>query len=97
MSQIQDLNKCLFDRLDVLNNSDLTEDQLNREIAKTDAIVKVSDAILKNAQLALKAQELFDEYGMNRTVDIPLLGISNEGLAQENKQLRKALKQKGLS
>lgn len=97
MSQIQDLNKCLFERLDVLNNSDLTEDQLNREIAKTDAIVKVSDAILKNAQLALKAQELFDEYGMNRTVDIPLLGISNEGLAQENKQLRKALKQKGLS
>lgn len=91
MGQIQDLNNTLFNRLEALNNSDLTEEQLNKEIAKTDAIVKVSDAILKNAQLALKAQELFDTYGTGRTVDIPLLGVSNEGLMLENKKLRKEL------
>lgn len=91
MGQIQDLNNTLFNRLEALSNSELTEEQLNKEIAKTDAIVKVSDAILKNAQLALRAQELFDIYGTGRTVDIPLLGVSNEGLMLENKKLRKEL------
>lgn len=94
MSQIQDLNKTLFDRLDALSNEDLSDEELNREIQKTDAIVKVSDAILKNATLALKAQELFDTYGTGRTVDIPLLGISNEGLMGENKRLRRELNER---
>jgi hypothetical protein len=50
--------------------------------------------ILKNAELALDAQKQFDEYGTGRTVDIPLLGISNEGLMVENKNLRRRLAQK---
>ena len=93
MNQITDLNKILFDRLNVLNDSELNEEELQREINKTDAIVKVSDMILKNAQTALKAQELFDTYATGRTVDIPLLGISNENLMSENKKLRRELKE----
>ena len=50
--------------------------------------------ILNNAKLALEAQKHFDEYGMERTVDIPLLGISNESLALENKNLRRRLAKK---
>jgi hypothetical protein len=97
MNQINDLNKVLFDRLNALSNNELNEDELNREISKTDAIVKVSDMILKNAQTALKAQELFDTYATGRTVDIPLLGISNDNLMCENKRLRRELKEvKGL-
>lgn len=91
MNNIGDLNKILFDRLNAFENDDLTEEQLNREIQKTDAIVKVSDVLLRNAALALKAQELFDEYGTGRTVDIPLLGVSNDGLILENKRLRQEL------
>lgn len=91
MSDIKDLNKLLFERLERLSNDELDEQELNKEIAKSDAIVKVSNSILQNAQLALKAQELFDSYGTGRTVDIPLLGISNEGLMNENKRLRREL------
>lgn len=50
--------------------------------------------IIKNANLALEAQKQFDEYGTGRTVDIPLLGISNEGLMLENKNLRRRLADK---
>lgn len=91
MSKINDLNEVLFDRLEKLNNPDLNEEDLQREISKTDAIVKVSDTIIRNAQVALKAQELFDQYGTGRTVNIPLLGVSNDGLMMENKRLRQEL------
>lgn len=92
MNQISDLNQTLFERIAAIENDELSEEQLQREIAKTDAIVRVSDVILRNATLALKAQELFDQYGTGRSVDIPLLGISNDKLIQENKKLRSELK-----
>lgn len=94
MNGITDLNGILFERLKAFENDQLTEEELNREIQKTDAIVKVSDVILRNATLALKAQELFDAYGTGKSVDIPLLGISNENLIQENKKLRSELKER---
>lgn len=94
MNNIQDLNKILFERIEALEDNDLSDDALNREITKTDAIVKVSTTILNNAKLALEAQKQFDEYGTGRTVDIPLLGITNENLANENKNLRRRLAQK---
>jgi hypothetical protein len=94
MNGITDLNGILFERLKAFENDQLTEEELNREIQKTDAIVKVSDVILRNATLALKAQELFDTYGTGKSVDIPLLGISNENLIQENKKLRSELKER---
>lgn len=94
MNNIQDLNKILFERIEALENNELSDDALNREITKTDAIVKVSTTILNNAKLALEAQKQFDEYGTGRTVDIPLLGITNENLANENKNLRRRLAQK---
>lgn len=94
MNNIQDLNKILFERIEALENNKLTDEELNREITKTDAIVKVSTTILNNAKLALEAQKQFDEYGTGRTVDIPLLGITNENLANENKNLRRRLAQK---
>jgi hypothetical protein len=94
MNNIQDLNKILFERIEALENNELSDEALNREITKTDAIVKVSTTILNNAKLALEAQKQFDEYGTGRTVDIPLLGITNENLANENKNLRRRLAQK---
>ncbi|MEE1170355.1 MAG: hypothetical protein UHP11_06600 [Anaerovoracaceae bacterium] len=94
MNNIQDLNKILFERIEALEDNDLSDEALNREITKTDAIVKVSTTILNNAKLALEAQKQFDEYGTGRTVDIPLLGITNENLAIENKNLRRRLAQK---
>lgn len=94
MNNIQDLNKILFERIEALEDNDLSDEALNREITKTDAIVKVSTTILSNAKLALEAQKQFDEYGTGRTVDIPLLGITNENLTNENKNLRRRLAQK---
>lgn len=94
MNNLQDLNMVLFNQLDALDNPDMTDEEIQRQVTKTDAIVKVAGRIIENAKLALDAQKQFDEFGTGRTVDIPLLGISNEGLAAENKNLRRRLMQK---
>ena len=81
---LADLNQKLFDRIEALEDENLSDE--DRE-----TVTKLAGAIMENANLALKAQQQFDEYGTGRTVDIPLLGISNEGLALENKNLRRRL------
>jgi hypothetical protein len=94
MNNLNDLNEILFNQIRKLENNDLNDEQLDREIRKSESITKTATVILKNAELALDAQKQFDEYGTGRTVDIPLLGISNEGLMVENKNLRRRLAQK---
>lgn len=94
MSNITELNEILFDRLKAINNDDLSDEQLEKEIRKAEATTSIATALLKNASLALTAQKQFDEYGTGRTVDIPLLGISNENLMHKNKILRMQLADK---
>lgn len=81
-------------RIAALENEELTDEQLEAEIKRAQAVTKVADTLIDCARLALDAQKQFDEYGTGRTVDIPLLGVSNEGLAIENKNLRRRLAQK---
>ena len=88
---LRDLNAKLFERIDALEDENLTDEQLEKEIRRSESVTQIAEVIIKNATLALQAQKQFDEYGTGRTVDIPLLGISNEGLAQENKALRRRL------
>jgi hypothetical protein len=94
MSNITELNEILFDRLKAINNDELSDEQLEKEIRKAEATTSIASAMLKNASLALAAQKQFDEYGTGRTVDIPLLGISNEDLMHKNKVLRMQLADK---
>ena len=93
-NNLQDLNAILFHQLEALDDPGLTEEQFQRQVSKSEAVVKIAGTILGNAKLALAAQKQFDEYGVNRTVDIPLLGISNENLLIENKNLRRRLADK---
>ena len=93
-NNLSDLNAVLFNQIRNIENKELSDEELEREIKKSESITKVASVILANAKLALNAQQLFDEYGTGRTVDIPLLGISNEKLMLENKNLRRRLAEK---
>ena len=91
MNNLNDLNEVLFKQLEALDDPNMTDEEFDKQISKADAVVKVSNVILNNAKLALDTQKHFDEYGMERDVDMPLFGISNKGLMVENKNLRKKL------
>lgn len=93
-NNLSDLNAVLFNQIRNIENKELSDEELEREIKKSESITKVASVILANAKLALDAQKLFEEYGTGRTVDIPLLGISNEKLMLENKNLRRRLAEK---
>ena len=62
---LTDLNNYLFEQLERLNDDYLTEEQLERELKKTDSIVKVSDKIIQNGELAFRTMQHMDEYGYN--------------------------------
>lgn len=94
MNNLTNLNDILFDQIRRLENDDISDEQLEKEIKKSQEITKLSVVVLNNAKLALEAQKQFDEYGTGRTVDIPLLGVSNDNLMLENKNLRRRLAQK---
>ncbi len=62
---LTDLNNYLFEQLERLNDDDLTEEQLDRELQKTDSIVKISERIIENGELAFKTMKHLDEFGYN--------------------------------
>ncbi len=93
-NNLTNLNDILFDQIRRLEKDDLSDEALEKEIKKSEQLTKLSVVVLNNAKLALDAQKQFDEYGTGRSVDIPLLGVSNDSLIQENKNLRRRLAQK---
>lgn len=62
-NKLADLNNHLFAQLERLSEEDLTAEQIEHEVRRTDAIVDVSDAIIRNADLQLKAIKLVAEHG----------------------------------
>lgn len=93
-NNLTNLNDILFDQIRRLENDDLSDEALEKEIKKSEQLTKLSVVVLNNAKLALDAQKQFDEYGTGRSVDIPLLGVNNDSIIQENKNLRRRLAQK---
>lgn len=64
---LTDLNNYLFEQLERLNDDDQSEEQLERELRKAEAMVKVGDAIIRNGELAFKTMQHLDNFGYNRT------------------------------
>lgn len=75
-NKLTDLNNILFESIERLNDDELTDEELDKEIKKSEAIQKVAKTIIDNAALALQAQKHFDEYGIDRKVEMPLLGMT---------------------
>ena len=57
-NKLTDLNNHLFAQMERLSEEELDGGKLQNEIDRTEAIVQVSDQIIKNANLHLKAAEL---------------------------------------
>lgn len=70
---LTDLNNYLFEQLERLNDDDLTKEQLDRELQKTDSIVKISEKIIENGELAFKTMKHLDEFGYHSDKSIRLV------------------------
>lgn len=74
---LSDLNNYLFESIERLLDDDLTDEQLEKEIKRTETVQKVAKTIIDNGALALQARKHMDEYGSGEKVEMPLLGISD--------------------
>lgn len=77
-NRLSDLNNHLFAQLDRLATPDMTAEQIEQEVKRTDAIVQLSDQIVENAGLQLKAAKLFAEHGQAVLPMLPQIGKSAE-------------------
>lgn len=62
-NRLSDLNNHLFAQLERLSDEDMTEADLAKEASRAQAIVAISDQIVRNADLHLKAVRLLAEEG----------------------------------
>ena len=77
---LSDLNNILFSQLGRLADPNLTDEQLEQELRKTDSIVKVSDKIIQNGELAFKTMQHLDNYGYNsKDRKVPVMLETKEG------------------
>lgn len=74
-NKLIDLNNHLFEQIERLNDESLTDDQIKKEVTRTDAMVKVSEQIISNANLALRGAQLVAEHSGKGTFEhmLPML------------------------
>ena len=72
---LADLNNVLFEQLERLSDDSLTDEELERQLKRTDQIVKVSERIIANGDLAFRAIQHRDKYyGAGAKALPPMLG-----------------------
>ncbi|HBR31934.1 MAG TPA: hypothetical protein DD733_07610 [Clostridiales bacterium] len=59
---LTDLNNYLFETLENLLDNDLSEEQMQKEIIRSQAVTSVATTIIQNGELALKTMKHLDEY-----------------------------------
>lgn len=76
-NKLVDLNDHLFAELERLDDEDLKGDELKEELDRAKALSDVSEKIINNASLMLKAIHEQNEYGtVSRDVPKMLLGVT---------------------
>ncbi len=91
-SNLTALNDHLFKSLERLNNLDVTEENIDKEIARAEAVQKTAATIIQQGQLALQYQKHMDDMGYDQIVETPLLSTASGALLEENKNLRERVK-----
>lgn len=73
-----DLNNHLFAQLEKIGDEELTGEELESEIKRTEAMAKISEQIIKTGELQFKAMVHMDEYGYDRKKVVPeMLEVKN--------------------
>lgn len=73
-NKLTDLNNHLFAQLERLSEEGISDEQIEQEVKRADAIVSVADQIIRNADLTLKAANLVATHGERFRDMLPVLG-----------------------
>ena len=73
-----DLNNYLFEQIERLQDDNLSGEELEKEIKRSEAVQGIARTIIDNGALVLKARMHMDEYGKGNTVELPMLGMTEK-------------------
>lgn len=62
-NKLSDLNNHLFEQLERLNDEDLSEEDLNKEIKRGHAVSEIASSIIEVQNTVLKAQKMLMDFG----------------------------------
>lgn len=79
-NNLTDLNDYLFETLERLLDDDLTEEQMQREIARSKAVTAVAETVIHNGELALNTMKHMNDMAYGK-------GNRDENLAPVPKML----------
>lgn len=77
-NKLHDLNNHLFTQMERLADEDLSPEGIEREVKRADAMVEVSDQVLKIADTRLKAAKLLADHGSAVLPHLPQIGKETE-------------------
>jgi hypothetical protein len=77
---LSDLQAALFAQLDRVANPDLSKEDLDAEIRRSEAVRDLADQIIGSADTQLKAAKLYGEHGGAVAPYLPLIGQSSPKL-----------------
>ena len=61
-NNLSSLNNYLFESLERINDDDLTEEELDKEIKRAETVNKIGNIIIENARIQLQAAKFMAEY-----------------------------------
>ncbi|SFJ32849.1 hypothetical protein [Albimonas pacifica] len=77
-NRLSDLTDHLFAQLERLSDEGLDAEHLEQEVKRADAIVAISDQVIANGELQLKAAKLFAEHGAGVLPMLPQIGKATD-------------------
>ena len=63
---LSDLNNYLFETLERLLDDGLTDEEMKREITRSQAVTSVAETVIHNGELALKTMHHLNDYGYGK-------------------------------
>ena len=72
---LTDLNNALFEAIERIQDDELTQEELAREITRAEAVTKIAEVVVRNGELALKTLQHLNEYGYGKRANENLAPI----------------------
>lgn len=60
-NNLLDLNAKLFEQMDKLSKEDISSEELEKEIARSESMIRIANVIISNGDLALRAAKFKDD------------------------------------
>lgn len=71
-----DLNNYLFETLERITDDSISDEEMQKEITRSQNVANVAEVIIHNGELTLKTVEALNEYGLKGYDQLlPMLGL----------------------